>query len=85
MIITGTGGFRNKKTSGDHLNYCIVEIGQNTKKSWKLEETCCHSDSNGKQSTHAHVKNSQKSKIRIMIIMIIVIISECNKGAQKEY
>ena len=30
---TGTGGFRNKKTSKDHSNYSIVEIGQNTKKS----------------------------------------------------
>ncbi len=23
----------NKRTSGDHPNYCIIEIGQNTKKS----------------------------------------------------
>ena len=31
-IDTGTGGFRNKKTSGDHSHY-IIEIGQNTEKS----------------------------------------------------
>ena len=30
---TGTGGIRNNRTSGDHPNYSIVEIGQNTKKS----------------------------------------------------
>ena len=29
----GTGGFGNKTTSGDHPNYSIVEIGQNTEKS----------------------------------------------------
>ena len=29
----GTGGFRNKRTSGDHPNYIIVEIGPNTEKS----------------------------------------------------
>ena len=29
----GTGGLGNKRTSGDHLNYCIIEIGQNTEKS----------------------------------------------------
>ena len=33
MIGTGTGGLVNKMTSGYHPNYCIVEIGQNTKKS----------------------------------------------------
>ena len=30
---TGTGEHGNKRTSGDHPNYCIVEIDQNTKKS----------------------------------------------------
>ena len=28
-----TGGLGNKRSSGDHLDYSIVEIGQNTKKS----------------------------------------------------
>ena len=32
-IDKGTGGFRNKRASGDHPNYSFVEIGQNTKKS----------------------------------------------------
>ena len=32
-INKGTGGLGNKRTSGDHPNYSIVEIGQNTEKS----------------------------------------------------
>ena len=32
-IIKGTGGLGNKRTSGDHRNYYIVENGQNTEKS----------------------------------------------------
>ena len=27
-----TGGLGNKRTSGDHLNYSIIKIGQNTEK-----------------------------------------------------
>ena len=34
-IIKETGGLRNKRTSGDHLNYCIIEIGQNTEISFR--------------------------------------------------
>ena len=30
---TGIGGLGNKRTSGDHSNFSIIEIGQNTKKS----------------------------------------------------
>ena len=30
---TGPGGFENERTSGDHPNYSIIEIGQNTEKS----------------------------------------------------
>ena len=33
-IIKGTGGLRNKRTSGDHPNYYIIEIGHNTEKSF---------------------------------------------------
>ena len=36
-IITGTGGLVNKRTSGDHPNDSIIEIGQNTeKRPWDL-------------------------------------------------
>ena len=32
-IIKGTGRHRNKRTSRDHPNYCIIKIGWNTEKS----------------------------------------------------
>ena len=32
-FVKGTGRFRNWRTSGDHPNYSIVEVGQNTEKS----------------------------------------------------
>ena len=32
-IGAGTGELGNKRASGDHLNYSILEIGQNTEKS----------------------------------------------------
>ena len=31
-LVQETGGLRNKRTCGDHLNYCIIKIGQNTEK-----------------------------------------------------
>ena len=33
MIIKGTGGLGNKRTVGDHPNYSLIEIDQNTEKS----------------------------------------------------
>ena len=33
MINKGTVGLRNNRASGDHPNYCITGIGQNTEKS----------------------------------------------------
>ena len=66
-IGTGTGEFGNKRTSGNHPNYSIVEIGQNTKKSpGDFGETYCYSDSRGEQSADAGVKNSQMSKITVI-------------------
>ena len=32
-IGTGTGGLRNKRTSGNYSNYSIIKIGQNIEKS----------------------------------------------------
>ena len=32
-LIKGFGRLGNKRTSGDHPNYCIIEIRQNTKRS----------------------------------------------------
>ena len=59
-IDKGTGGFGNKRTSGDHTNYCIIEIGQNTEKGPRDLRDCCHSNSNARPSAYADVKNSQE-------------------------
>ena len=37
-------GLEDLEISGDHPNYSIIKIGQNTEKS-PVEETCCHSNS----------------------------------------
>ena len=57
-IGTKIRGLGNKRTSGDHTNNSIVEIGQNTKKTRGDGETSSHSDSSGKLSTNAGIKNS---------------------------
>ena len=67
-----TGEVGNKRMGGDHLNNSAVKIGQNTKKSpGDLRRLAVTQDSKGKQSTHAGVKNSQMSKIIIIIIIIV--------------
>ena len=66
-----TGGLGNNGTSGDCPNYSIVALlrsARNREKSWRLEETCCHSNSSGKLSTNAEVKNSQGEEIMIIIL-----------------
>ena len=45
----GTEGLRNKRTSGDHPDYSIIKIGQNTEKS--------PGDLKGLALTHTPVKN----------------------------
>ena len=57
-LIKGLRGLGNKRMSGDHQNYGIVEIGQNME---NLMLTCCQSDSSEKPSTDADVKTSQRS------------------------
>ena len=51
IIVSGTGGLGNKRTSGDHPNYFIIKIGQNTEKS--------HGDLRGLVVTPTQVKNRQ--------------------------
>ena len=48
---TGTGRLGNKRTSGDHLNYCIIKISQITEKG--------SGDLRRLAVTHTHVKNYQ--------------------------
>ena len=42
--------------------------------SWRLAETCCHSDSSERPSADSGVKNSLEIIIIIVIIIIIIII-----------
>ena len=46
LIDTRTGGLENQRMSGDHPNYSIIEIVQNTEKSSgnlrKFEKICSH-------------------------------------------
>ena len=51
----------NKRTSGNHLNYSIVEIDQNTKKSpGNLRGLAVIQTFTGKPSANPDVKNSQR-------------------------
>ena len=77
---TGTliGGLGNKRTSGYHPN-CWNRL-EYWKESRRLEEICCDSNSGGKLSANAGVKNSQMS-----IIIIIIIIIRLDKLAQKAF
>ena len=61
-IGTGTGGLRNNRTRGALLRW--------PEESWRLEVTCCHSNSGERPLVNADVKNSQGAKIIIIIIII---------------
>ena len=65
--------------TGDHPKYSIIKIGQNTEKSWRLEETCCLSNFCGRPLANAGVKNSQRSKIMIILIIKRQILGSCQK------
>ena len=57
-----TGGLGNKKTSGDHPNYCIIEIGKNTEKSpGDLRRLAVSSVENHELKLKNTVKNVQNS------------------------
>ena len=86
MINKKTGRLGNKRTSRDHPNYCIVEIGQNSKKSpgalrWLVTQTPV------RDYQLTQVWKTLKGEIIIMILIIIINhrISECSNLAQKEH
>ena len=61
-IATGAGGLGNKRTSGDHPNYNILKIGQNTKSPRDLRRLAVtQTQLEGHQLTLVW-KNSQRSK-----------------------
>ena len=54
-IIKGSGGLGSWRTSGDHLNHSILEIGQNTEK--------CPGDLRRLAVTQTPVKDHQKTLV----------------------
>ena len=71
MISTRTGGLGNKRTSGDHPNYWIIEISQNTEESpgYLRRLTVPHTPVRNHQ-----LKLVWKTPKGIIIIIIIIII-----------
>ena len=79
-FVKENGWLRNQRTSGDHLEYCIIKIGQNTEKS--------PGDLRRLTVTQTLVKNYQltpvwKNSKRKIIIMIIIIIERSPKVWEK--
>ena len=61
-LVKGTGRLRNKRTSGNHSNYCIIKISQNTERSPEDLRWLAVTQTPGKKtSANAVVKNSQTS------------------------
>ena len=61
-ISTRTGELGNNRTSGDHPNYCIIEIARPEywEESWRFEENCLHLNSSEKPFANAGLKKYQK-------------------------
>ena len=68
-IGTGMRGLGNKWTSGDHPNYSIIEIDQNTEKSPGDFRRLVTQTPVKNHHLNAGVKNSLTSKIIIIIII----------------
>ena len=74
-VTKGTEGLGNKRTNGDHPNYFILQIGQNTEKSpGGLEEIFCRSKSSEKPSANDFFK----------ILKEIIIIMSYQRAEQVE-
>ena len=58
-LIKGLDNLEIKRQSGHHQNY----RSEYWEESWRLEETCCHSDSCERPSANADEKNSQSAII----------------------
>ena len=69
-IIKGTRGLRNKRTSGDHPNYSIIENGRNTGDLRRLAVT------QTPVKDHQLKLMGKTLKKLIIIIIIIIIINE---------
>ena len=68
-LTKGTGRLRNQRIRGDHPNYCVVEIGQNTEKSsGDLRRLTVTQTPVERRSANAGVENPQG----VLIIIIIL-------------
>ena len=90
MIVKGTGGHENKRTRGDYPNDCVIEIGQSTEESWRLVETCCHSNSSERPSANADVKKLSRSNNNtvtqvIKMMKLLIKISMLSLRDHKDY
>ena len=60
VIKESVPGLEDLEITRDYPNYRITEINQNTdKSSWRLEETCSHSNFSERPSANTDVKNCQ--------------------------
>ena len=70
----GTGRYDNKSTIGDHPNYSVVKIDQNTEKSpGDLRRLGVTQTPVKKPSANAGVNNSQRNRIIITILFSLTI------------
>ena len=66
ILDKGTEKVENRKTGGNHLNYRIVEIGHNTKKS--------PGDLRRLAVTQTPLKDYQLTLTRMMVVVVVVIL-----------
>ena len=59
-IIKETEGLRSWRTIGNHPSDSIIEKDQYWEESWRLVETCCHSNSSERPSAKTDVKSSNE-------------------------
>ena len=71
----------NKTTRGDHPGYSIIKIGQNSEKILETLGDLLSLKLQWKPSANVSVKNSQGSKI--IIIIIIIMLYRSTKLNQK--
>ena len=69
-----TKGTENEKKDRNHTDYSIIKIGD-WEKSWRPEETCCHSSSTKRQP----VKSDEKKELgrSELIIIYLHTVSWC--------
>ena len=71
----GTGRLGNKRTNGDHPDYSIIKIGQNTEKSTgDLRRLAVTPNTSEKLSANGGMKNSQMSKKKMIMIKLFKVI-----------